>query len=177
MTSCFYLEPETSNIHPGRGEGYEQNEEEEDEEGEGGGKSKGAGGRFWKLPLTAFAFAISSAPLLIAEEVKEKKEEQKLKEKVEEKKCGLVEKKGHETTERKLVVVAHLNAEEKKKASDEKKMVMGKSQEDRIRFYLEQTWLINVDYTMRNHMITQQENYHISLICMITCSCSMQIII
>ena len=175
MTSCFYLEPETSNIHPGRGEGYEQNEEEEDEEGEGEGKSKGAGGRFWKLPLTAFAFTISSAPLLIAEEVKEKKEEQKLKEtkeKMEEKKCGLVEK-----TERKMVVVAHLNAEEKKKASDEKKMVMGKSQEDRIRFYLEQTWFINVDYTMRNHMIKQQENYHISLICMITCSCSMQIII
>ena len=70
MTSCFYLEPETSNIHPGRGEGYDQNEEDEDEEGEGGGKSKGAGGRFWKLPLTACAFAISSAPLLIAEEVK-----------------------------------------------------------------------------------------------------------
>ena len=159
MTSCFYLEPETSNIHPGQGEGHEQNEEEEDEEGEGGGKGKGAGGRFWKLPLTAFAFAISSVPLLIAEEVKEK---------VEEKSCGLVEKKGHETTERKLVVVAHLNAEEKKKVSDEKKMVMGKSQEDRIRFYLEQTWLINVDYTMRNHMIRQQENYHISLICMIT---------
>ena len=37
MTSCFYLEPETSNIHPGRGEGYDQNEEDEDEEGEGRG--------------------------------------------------------------------------------------------------------------------------------------------
>ena len=36
-----------------------------------------------------------------------------------------------------MVVVPHLNAEEKKKASEEKKMIMGKSQEDRIRSYLD----------------------------------------
>ena len=36
-----------------------------------------------------------------------------------------------------MVVVPHLNAEEKKKTSEEKKMIMGKSQEDRIRSYLD----------------------------------------
>ena len=86
-----------------QGEKFED-DEKKDEYWENGKESR----RSWQLPLTAFAFAISSAPFLLAEEVKEKK----------------------------VVAVPHLNAEEKKKALEEKKMVMGKSQEDRIRSYL-----------------------------------------
>ena len=118
MTSYLHLnltETEASSLHPQKFE-----DEEKKEEWENGKESKN-GKRSWQLPLTAFAFTISSAPFLCAEEVKEKKEEE-MKETKEEMK------------EKKVVAVPHLNAEEKKKASEEKKMVMGKSQEDRIRF-------------------------------------------
>ena len=49
--------------------------------------------------------------------------------------------------EKKMVVVPHLNAEEKKKASEEKKMIMGKSQEDRIRSYPDQSCCLDDSMT------------------------------
>ena len=106
FTSCLHLNlagTEASNLQSGMGADNEENGKEEN------GKEEK---RSWRrAPLTAFAFTISSAPLLLAEEVKEEKK----------------------------VVLPHLNAEEKKKASEEKKMIMGKSQEDRIRLYLERS--------------------------------------
>ena len=87
------------NINSGQGQDHEHKEEQ------GGGRREEEekvkrSRRAWQLPLAAFAFA----PILLAEEVKEKKE---------------------------VAIMPHLVAEEKKK--DEKKMVLGKSQEDRIR--------------------------------------------
>ena len=125
---------EASNLYSRKG-AYEENRKDENENGKKNEKKnekenekeeKRSGKRAWQTPLTAFA--ISSAPLLLAEEVKEKKKE-------------LKEKK---------VAVPHLNAEEKKKTLEEKKMIMGKSQEDRIRSYIEQCFgCIHVDKYMR----------------------------
>ena len=114
FTSCLQLNlagTEASNLQSGMGADNEENGKEEN------GKEEK---RSWRrAPLTAFAFTISSAPLLLAEEVKEEKKE--------------------EVKEKKMVALPHLNAEDKKKASEEKKMIMGKSQEDRIRLYLERS--------------------------------------
>ena len=100
---------EASNLYSRRG-ADEENRKDENKNGKKNEKKnekeeKRSGKRAWQTPLTAFA--ISSAPLLLAEEKEEKV--------------------------KKVVSVPHLNAEEKRKASEEKKMIMGKSQEDRIR--------------------------------------------
>ena len=56
-------------------------------------------------------------------------------------------KEKKEVKEKKMVVVPHLNAEEKKKASEEKKMIMGKSHEDRIRSYPDQSCCLDDSMT------------------------------
>ena len=90
--------------------GADEGNGKEEKNGKDEKEEERTGRKAWQLPLTAFAFTISSAPLLLAEEVKEE-----------------------EVKEKKVVSMPHLNAEEKRKASEEKKMIMGKSQEDRIR--------------------------------------------